>query len=160
MNRTAFTCIILLLLGSCKEKKKLWIDFEYDSAKAYYYENYRVDTLPYDASIIHYGKLNPGVYNPEGEKLTEAQINRLDSLLNGNLGGLEFIGADCYNPRHGIVFYKEQKPVAYISVCFDCHILSCSPKAKLVSTEPLFPFFEQFDMPVKLEDFPRIPEAD
>jgi len=143
----------LLLLNSCKEKA--WINFSYDEAYAYYYENYRIENLPYDASIIFNGKLNPTVHNKQGEKLTEKQIEYLDKALYGDYGLPDGSYADCYNPRHGVVFYSKGKPVAYVSICFDCNRLAAVPSAKLQDTKILLKLFEEFKLPIKPEDFPR-----
>jgi len=34
--------------------------------------------------------------------------------------------AACFDPHLGLVFYKTQKPVAYISICLDCNYLVSS----------------------------------
>jgi hypothetical protein len=31
------------------------------------------------------------------------------------------VGADCYNPQHSIVFYKNDLAVAFFEICFSCH---------------------------------------
>ena len=36
--------------------------------------------------------------------------------------------ASCFDPHLGIVFYKTDKPVAYISICLDCNYLISSIK--------------------------------
>ncbi len=151
--KASILTIALLLLNSCKEKA--WINFSYDEASAYYYENYRVDSLPYDAPIIFNGKLNPTVYNKQGEKLNEKQIEYLDKALHGDYGLPEGSFADCYNPRHGVVFYLKGKPVAHVSICFDCKRLVATPDTKLKHTKILLRLFKEFKMPIMPEDFPR-----
>jgi hypothetical protein len=34
--------------------------------------------------------------------------------------GLDTLQADCYNPRHSLVFYEKNKAVAFFEVCFEC----------------------------------------
>jgi hypothetical protein len=34
--------------------------------------------------------------------------------------GLDTLQADCYNPRHSIVFYEKSKAIAFFEICFEC----------------------------------------
>lgn len=34
--------------------------------------------------------------------------------------GQDTLQADCYNPRHSIVFYEKSKAVAFFEICFEC----------------------------------------
>jgi hypothetical protein len=34
--------------------------------------------------------------------------------------GFDTLHADCYNPRHSIVFYEKNNAKAYLEVCFEC----------------------------------------
>lgn len=34
--------------------------------------------------------------------------------------GFDTLQADCYNPRHSIVFYKKSKAIAFFEICFEC----------------------------------------
>ena len=56
-------------------------------------------------------------------ELKEEQIDSLFSLLyNYKTGKSSNIYAvtDCYTPRHSIVFYKQEKAIAFIEICFEC----------------------------------------
>jgi hypothetical protein len=34
--------------------------------------------------------------------------------------GLDTLQADCYNPRHAIVFYEGEAAIAFFEICFEC----------------------------------------
>src|SRR5688572_10634143 len=34
--------------------------------------------------------------------------------------GVDTLQADCYNPRHSIVFYEKSKAIAFFEICFEC----------------------------------------
>lgn len=54
--------------------------------------------------------------------------NQADSLLsilynfNSFPAGVDtsMVQADCYNPRHSIVFYKRNEAIAFLEICFEC----------------------------------------
>ena len=55
--------------------------------------------------------------------LNKVQIDTLFSLLydyqrNKNRGSVS--QADCYNPRHAVVFYKANKAIAFWEICLEC----------------------------------------
>lgn len=158
MNKSVVTCLVLLLLCACNGNKKQWMGIEYDSVRAYYYDNLNLED---STSIIYNSKLNPTVFNSQGQLLTEAQAQLLDSLNNTpQEPTYEDAGvADCYNPRHGLVFYKNEQPVAHVSVCFDCRGMKAAPHTKYLRVDRLLSLFKQFDMPIEPIDFPRRPDS-
>jgi hypothetical protein len=40
--------------------------------------------------------------------------------LRPSPAGLDTLQADCYNPRHSIVFYQNTKAIAFFEICFEC----------------------------------------
>lgn len=76
---------------------------------------------------INSSSINSGVFELEQyyEKISLSQL-QTDSLFSilynyqpkrlGNTFGV----ADCYNPRHSIVFYEGDKAIAFIELCLEC----------------------------------------
>lgn len=65
------------------------------------------------------GKWHPGVLPNYTKKLSKAQHERLQNALVGI--HRKYLGALCYNPHHGFVFYSEQgKYLGHIELCFMC----------------------------------------
>jgi hypothetical protein len=55
--------------------------------------------------------------------LTKSQIDSLFSILYNykmKRKGNFVYEAACYMPRHSIVFYKNQKPISFLEICFEC----------------------------------------
>jgi hypothetical protein len=60
-------------------------------------------------------------------RLTKTQTTRLtNTLCDRSIYGGDI--AACFDPHFGIVFYKINKPIAYISICLDCNYLISSIK--------------------------------
>jgi hypothetical protein len=57
-------------------------------------------------------------------RLNKVQSDTLFSILYNykkiRQGDVEFV-ADCYNPRHSIVFYQAGRAFAFLEVCFQCN---------------------------------------
>jgi PIN domain nuclease of toxin-antitoxin system len=60
-------------------------------------------------------------------ELSKAQTIKLTNILcNKSTYGGDI--AACFDPHFGVVFYKTNKPVAYVSICLDCNYLVSSIK--------------------------------
>lgn len=93
---------------------------EYDKVIAYNYNG--GDDI---AIIDEKGRLAKNI--KEQVELNKAQTDRLTNLLCDRAT----YGADmaaCFDPHFGIVFYKMNKPAAYVSICLDCNYLISSIK--------------------------------
>lgn len=144
---------LVFILGSCGPKEGSWISFEYDEVKAYYYDN---SIYEYPSPVVIDGKLNPTILNPEGEILNSKQVNYVGEVLNGNYSDENEISvADCYVPRHGIVFYKNDQIVAHTSICFQCNQIKSFPSSKMTDTDPLIKLFKELNVPIHPEEFPK-----
>jgi hypothetical protein len=69
------------------------------------------------------GKLNPTV--AKQRTLTKTQVSTLKTFL----GSTDTYGEnrpDCFEPHLGIVFYKDDKVVAHVSICISCRHLDSS----------------------------------
>lgn len=75
--------------------------------------------------IITHGKLAPTV--TQQKELTQEQIGGLTNYLGANstYGGNK---AFCFDPHLGIVFYKDKRVVAHLSICLECNYLRSSIK--------------------------------
>lgn len=50
-------------------------------------------------------------------RLDSSQIYKIAAILNDTTGGRV---ADCYDPHHAILFYKNGKIIAYYEFCLEC----------------------------------------
>ena len=54
--------------------------------------------------------------------LAQKQIDSLFSIIYNLESPTDSIShADCYNPRHSIVFYSKERAIAFLEICFSCH---------------------------------------
>jgi hypothetical protein len=75
-----------------------------------------------DRDLINNGKFS--VDNIQQEMtLNSDQRDSLFSILYNFKpvpAGLDTLQADCYNPRHAIVFYDKKEAIAFFEICFEC----------------------------------------
>lgn len=109
-------------------------DYEYVRAYQYNLDSERSDYIVVD------GRLHPTVVDTVGVELSDHQVTQVLGIVNGTLGADEDMVAECFIPRHGLVFYNAQgKPSAHISICFDCNQLRVEPDNDLPNRGmPLF----------------------
>ena len=99
-------------------KDNVFAKLDYDSVIAYSYNGEN------DIEIIDKeGKLADRI--KKQIRLDKTQVARLTNTLcdKKTYGGDR---AACFDPHFGVVFYKRQKPIAYVSVCLDCNYLISS----------------------------------
>ena len=84
--------------------------------------------------------------------LSEIQINKIKTLFTVTLSDSLSAGADCFNPRHVIVYYdQEERPIAAILACFECDRLQTLPEADKDLNLYLYnfrPLFQELGLPV------------
>jgi|GEM_PF-5615961 len=192
MPKTGLFCTLFFLLTAsfthAQSKEKLcFITVDFDKIKAYLYDGSAMQL------IVETGVLDSSVIDTAGYTLTKQQIRKLDWLLadttnidfesktetiiNGRKKSFydSFIcdQAFCFMPHHGLVFYRQNKIVGHISVCFGCNQVSihsvcegsvyCSKEHNICVTK-LRRLFDEFRLTVggqfyKCEDFHAIHEA-
>lgn len=105
-----------------KKANRPFNKLDYNKVIAYDYEGGKGEGV---IDIITDGKLAPTV--KQQKELTQEQIDGLTNYLGANstYGGNK---AFCFDPHLGIVFYKDSKVVAHISICLECNYLSSSIK--------------------------------
>ena len=98
----------------------VFASLDYDKVVAYNYDGEG------DIEIIDdKGKLAPKI--KKQITLTRPQVIKLTNIFcNTSTYGGDV--AACFDPHFGIVFYKVNKPKAYVSVCLDCNYLESSIK--------------------------------
>ena len=103
-------------------------------------------------SILHEGKLNPTTSEKLARPLKGKQLDELASFVTGERSKHEM--ADCYYPRHAVVFYLGKKPVGYVEVCFECYEYRSDIKglAKTWDLSGLAGFFRALKFPVNWND--------
>lgn len=124
---------LLLAVGYAKAnglekslKSKGWPFCQFDYVKAYLYN--LQGKLHRHHAIIKDHQLDPTVVG-RGVILNKRQVNQVVSLTNQNIKVLLLGLSKSYIPHHAFVFYnRSHKPVAYITLCFDCEAMRTSPK--------------------------------
>lgn len=131
--------VSLLLIGCKKDQSKTevnsnvtknknrrdYIDFKYDKVIAFasvnpmdYFDgdfDKELDVKKFKDTISRNLDLN--------------QIKKLNNILSGKQDddlSDPAVSADCFYPRHNIIFLKEEKIVNYISICFECNQIKSS----------------------------------
>jgi hypothetical protein len=104
---------------------KDYIDFKYDKVIAFASVN------PMDYFDVDFDKeLDVKKFKDTiSRKLDLNQIKKLNDILIGKQDddlSDPVVSADCFYPRHNIIFLKEEKIVNYISVCFECNQIKSS----------------------------------
>lgn len=63
-----------------------------------------------------------------GERLDENELKALNRITQQDLSDLTLGLSKCFIPRHGFIYFDENhKPVASISICFECEKLVLFP---------------------------------
>lgn len=107
-----------------------FLGLKFDEVIAYDYETNMDSEQPY--IISNDRELNPAV--TQKKVLISEQISKLKTFL-GNVETYGHTRADCFEPHLGIVFYKDKKVVAHISICIICNHLASSIEIPATSAE-------------------------
>lgn len=95
----------------------------YDSVLAYNFAltNHRVHAILTKDSTLDKSTVLPG------RKMTVNQTSDLLNVLNkkSTYGGPVFA---CFDPKHAFVFYRQEKIVGLIEICFECNYLRSTPE--------------------------------
>jgi hypothetical protein len=160
MNKLLTLLIFCLFLADCKNSKEMnlpenqivqksyfndYIDFEYDKVIAF------ASVQPMD----YYGddfdkKIDLAKFTDTISKtLNSTQIQDLNTILSGrkNNDADQIAVADCFYPRHNVLFLNKGKTVTHISVCFECNIIK-SNKKPLTNMKNLEDFFNSLGLKV------------
>lgn len=129
-----------------KQNLKDYIDFKYDKVIAFasvnpmdYYGddfNEKIDVKKFKDTI--------------SKTLNSTQIKDLNDILSGRKNqkiDSAAVAADCFYPRHNIIFIKDKKVISHIVVCFECNQIK-SNKIPLASMENLEEFFNTIGLKV------------
>lgn len=126
-------CMCLCVNQAAKAGAKPWPGVEYKTVKVFLYN--LDDRLFGQHQPVKQGKLDTSVIQP-GATLTQEQLDRVLKLSNENTNLLEIGLASCYLPHHAFVFFDaNDKPVAWISICFMCDAARFFPNKKLNEKE-------------------------
>lgn len=129
---------------------KNYLDFEYSKAIAFATVDPFVHSDLYFSKTIDTSKFHDTV----SILLDSVQTNYLNDLLSGRRrkpypkGGTERSVADCFYPRHNIIFLdKKDSVVNYISICFECGN-SKQSKSNLADMDNMRSFFDSIGLKV------------
>jgi len=151
--------LVVMLVGSVKASAQPeqtstfdWQKPEYAQVRAYLYGVEQSDYQPY--AIIIEGRLDSTVQDTTGILLNAKQTTQFLTIVRGKPVSFPEPTSLCFYPHHGIVFYeKAQRPVAHLSICFQCSIYRSFPHLKLpayreVDMAALEKFIRQLGLPV------------
>jgi hypothetical protein len=90
----------------------------------------KIELVSYDLRQDSYGNrdlVSDGTFSVDSiRQRVVLDGNQRDSLFSilynfkAVPAGIESSQADCYNPRHSIVFYQKNKAMAFLEICFEC----------------------------------------
>lgn len=145
MKSRLFIIIVLFILTNCSDDQtadnrnyiqKTSVDtinyFDFQFAKVYAFAT--ID--PFDPNNVFYtGKMEMSKFRDTiNRSLDIKQIKYLGETLSGKLNKdttSEKLLADCFYPRHNIIFLNEKDSLLnYISVCFECNRVKASKYSK------------------------------
>ncbi len=129
---------------------KNYLDFNYSKVIAFATVN------PYDYSNLYFSK-NIDItkfHDTISKTLNNEQILYLNNILSGRYNkpylkkNVEQVAADCFYPRHNIIFLNNQNRVVnYISICFECRNAKQS-KSYLADNDNMKIFFDSIGLTV------------
>jgi len=129
---------------------KNYLDFEYSKVIEF------ATVEPFDYSNLYFSKtMDPSKFHDTiSITLDSLQTDFLNDLLSGRHrkpypeGGIERTVADCFFPRHNIIFLdKRDSIVNYISICFECGNTMKS-KSDLADMDNMQTFFDSIGLKV------------
>lgn len=129
---------------------KNYLDFEYSEAIAF------ATVDPFDYSDLYYSKTIDlsKFHDTISILLNSDQVQYLNDILSGRHrkphpnSGTEYYEADCFYPRHNIIFLdKKDSIVNFISICFEC-ANSKESKSFLADMDNMRLFFESIGLKV------------
>ncbi len=103
-----------------------YIDFEYDKVIAFA----SVQPMDYFGDDFD-KKIDLAKFTDTISKtLNSSQIQDLNTILSGrkNNDADQIAVADCFYPRHNILFLNKGKTITHVSVCFECNIIKSNKK--------------------------------
>lgn len=115
------------------EETKQWIDFEYDSVVAYLY-NVDSASYKYSENIVFGDSLSNTIISEYSTTLSSSEIAKVSQVMSTTPEKEYF--ADCFDPHHGIVFYKQGKIMGHISICFLCDNMHAKPETFVTEPSP------------------------
>ncbi len=104
--------------------------------------------------LVVNGRLHPGILENRVIRLSAKEVSNLESLVTGKHSPT--LGALCYIPRHGFIFYGEKgEIVGHLEICFSCFLHRSYPKEGLSQYWDwlgLLKFIRQKEIPANLSE--------
>lgn len=138
--------LLCLILSTLSLLGASWPEVAYDEVRAFAWNPAKTKGKLIGPEM----SLAPGVIDPKGVQLNDAQVKALlvaEARRRPWLG--PFIGSACYEPHNAFIFYAEGKPVAWMEICFTCTGWQMFPPDS--EAEPYLPalaeIFEELKLP-------------
>ena len=135
------------------EAEKPWPGTVYNKVVAYCYD-YTQDAEEPNIISGKGDRLHSGVIKPLTKTLDDTQIKELLGLLTTETTKIQE-EEDCFDPHHGFVFYdKDDKPVAWISICIGCNSRVSSPRLPIsvLDYEMVEALLKKLGLPIDYEN--------
>jgi len=127
---TSILCLALVVSSCSNDNTEIsgdepnagnvFASLDYDTAVAYNYDGEMdIEIIDRNGNLAQKIKKQVILKRPQVTKLTNIFCSK--STYGGPV-------AACFDPHFGVVFYKDGKPKAYVSVCLDCNHLESSIK--------------------------------
>ncbi len=135
---------------------KFWNSINSKKIKLFVYTPSREEGTDTDWTDVHIvnskGIISKDIIDNFTKELSQDSIKYLTNLL-ANTTNYWDSPADCFNPRHGIVFYNSKnKIVGHISICFECNSYHTQPEViHHVKIDLFETIFKQHGFPTKDE---------
>lgn len=133
---------------------EFWNKLNPKKVKLFVYANSRSEGTNGDYSDIYIvndkGILNKEIINSFTKNLIQDSIEYLIKLMS-NTTNYWNSPADCFSPRHGIVFYNSKNKITgHISICFECNRYLSQPEViHHLKIDLLKKIFKQQGLPTK-----------
>ena len=107
--------------------------------------------------VNHKGKLNSSVLNQFTKELSKDSVKYVLDLMSKVTNYMDS-PADCFSPRHGIVFYDNVgRIIGSVSICFECNRYISQPESvNHVKINALRKMFINYGFPIKDGEIRRI----
>lgn len=122
-----------------------WPGVAFSEVRGYCYDF----TAEEESSFFINGRMHKGVQDPNGVKLTPAQVGQLMAALS--VSHDKQARTPCYKPHHAFVFYDASgKVAALFEMCFGCNKFRETPEGlpEYVDTNALYSLCKELGLPL------------
>lgn len=134
------------------------IRIEYSTIDKNYFKKFdKIELAYYPHSVRSYGTMpvckkliNNGVFEVDSLQkkvvLNKSQFQEFENLVFTPLEEADSMAmsADCFKPRHSLIFYEKEKVTHIIEICFECAEI-CNSSSESINVHNLYFRFEELE---------------